>query len=151
MIVFRLCRALYKDDINGVGASIAGGRWNSKGTKLLYTCENRALCTAEIAVHTPLGIFPNNYYLQTISIPDCKTSTIDSHRLPGSWRNFPHEMFTKTIGDHFVQQNNQLVLKVPSAIVQDEYNYLINPSHKLFQKIKIIRLDSFKFDRRMFE
>ena len=59
MIVFRLCKSMFKDDLSGRGAEIAGGRWNNRGRPMLYTAENRALCTAEIAVHTPLGIVPS--------------------------------------------------------------------------------------------
>nr|WP_255897437.1 RES family NAD+ phosphorylase [Rufibacter sediminis] len=70
MIAYRLSKGLYKNDLSGRGAEIAGGRWNSKGTALLYTCESRALCTTEIAVHTPLGIVPVDYWLITLEIPD---------------------------------------------------------------------------------
>ena len=61
MIVYRLCKSIYKKDLSGKGAEIAGGRWNSKGYAILYTSESRSLCTAEIAVHTPLGNVPADY------------------------------------------------------------------------------------------
>lgn len=151
MIVFRLCHGKHKADISGKGAEIAGGRWNSKGKRILYTSESRALCTAEVAVHMPLGITPQNYYLQSIEIPRCKVIEIDAQKLSDDWKNFPHEVSTKSVGDDFIDENKYLVLKVPSAVVQDEYNYLINPYHRLFAKVKIIKIEPYRFDKRLFE
>ena len=70
MIVYRLTKAKYSHDRSGKGAEKTGGRWNSKGIPVVYTSESRALCTSEIAVHTPLGILPHDYMLITIEIPD---------------------------------------------------------------------------------
>ncbi|NQU32919.1 MAG: RES family NAD+ phosphorylase [Bacteroidetes bacterium] len=70
MIVYRLTKAKYSNDLSGKGAAKTGGRWNSKGIPVVYTCESRALCTSEIAVHTPLGILPLDYMLITIEISD---------------------------------------------------------------------------------
>src|ERR1043165_3111517 len=119
MIVFRLCRLKYSRDFSGKGAEKSGGRWNSKGTAMIYAGETRALCTAEIAVHTPLGIVPDNYHLVTISIPD----TIQLYELPVSkleegWNSFPHTDVTQQLGDQFIQEGRYAVMKVPSAVVQ---------------------------------
>ena len=152
MIVYRLSREEYKNDISGKGAEIAGGRWNSKGVALLYTCANRALCTTEIAVHVPLGITPRDYFLMTIEIPGhSKMLEVVPKDLPENWAGFPHPRFTKEFGDNFVKQNDLLVLKVPSAVVQGEFNYLINPKHPNFKKVRIVDSEPFKFDKRLFE
>lgn len=151
MIVYRLCRGKYKSDISGKGAEIAGGRWNSKGKRIVYTSESRALCTAEIAVHMPLGITPKDYFVQSIKLPRCKIDEVQESMLPKDWRNFPHEITTKSIGDRFINDNKFLVLRVPSAVIQDEYNYLINPYHKLFSKVEICKVDPFRFDQRLFK
>ncbi len=151
MIVFRLCKANFANDLSGKGAEKSGGRWNSKGVALLYTSDSRALCTTEIAVHTPLGILPTNYVVMAIEIPNGSSiKELETDNLPYDWRSFPHAYSTQKIGDNFVKMANFLVLKVPSAIVQGEFNYLINPSHKDFKKIKIISVDSFNFDERLF-
>lgn len=150
LIVYRLTRKKYHKDISGRGAEIAGGRWNSKGVRVLYTGENRALCTAEIAVHTPLGITPVNYILQTIQLPKTTTETINIKTLPKKWRAFPYIPSTKKIGNDFIVRNESLVLKVPSAVVQGAYNYLINPFHKMYLKVKIIEAVAFGFDKRLF-
>ena len=151
MIVFRLTKSKYKEQLSGKGAELYGGRWNSKGYQIIYTCENRALCTTEIAVHTPLGIVPKNYFLQSIHIPTVKIQEVRLSDLPNNWKNFPHEIATQEIGSNFIESNKYLILKVPSAIVQDEFNYLINPNHKDFSKVKILDIDIFEFDRRMFD
>ena len=70
MIVFRLSKSRFSKDLSGRGAELAGGRWNSKGLPMLYTSSSRALCTAEIAVHSPLGIVPMDYEIIEIEIPD---------------------------------------------------------------------------------
>lgn len=151
MIVYRLTHGKYKDDISGKGAQIAGGRWNSVGNRMLYTCENRALCVTEIAVHTPLGIVPQNYFLQSIALPDIEHKTIEVDQLGPNWRNFPHHFSTKIIGDQFLDAEDYLYMKVPSAIIMEEYNYVVNPLHPDFSKVKITETRRIEFDRRLFE
>lgn len=151
MIVFRLSKAAYANDLSGRGAEKAGGRWNSKGTAMVYTSESRALCTTEIAVHTPLGILPVDYVIIAIEIPNTVQITeLKSAALPPDWKSLPHAHSTQEIGDAFVSEEKTAVLKVPSAVVQGEYNYLINPSHKDFKKIKMKLVEPFDFDERLF-
>ena len=150
MIVYRLTKEQYKDTLSGRGAEINGGRWNNKGRQVIYTGESRALCTTEIAVHSPLGIVPTNYYLQSIQLPKVKMFKISATQLDKGWRNFPHEISTKTIGDNFIDKNQYLLMKVPSAVIQDEFNYLINPLHKQYSKVELVKVEEFKFDKRLF-
>jgi|ERR1019366_4894479 RES domain-containing protein len=149
MIVFRLSKSKYAKDLSGKGSEKSGGRWNSKGIALLYTSESRALCTTEIAVHTPLGNIPNDYEIISIEIPDDIKIKI-LVELPNDWKSFPHSHSTQEIGDKFVKAEKFLVIKVPSVVVQGEYNFLINPNHKDFKKIKIKSIEPFNFDVRLF-
>ncbi len=151
MIVYRLSKAKYGKDLSGKGAEIAGGRWNNIGVALLYTGENRALCTAEIAVHIPLGITPKDYVLITIELPDAKIEEIEGSKLPRRWHSSPPHPFTKSYGDEFSARNDALILKVPSAVVQGEFNFLVNPNHKKAKEIKILKIEPFRFDKRLFE
>ncbi|RNI24989.1 RES family NAD+ phosphorylase [Rufibacter latericius] len=151
MIVFRLSKGLYKNDLSGRGAELAGGRWNSKGTAVLYTCESRALCTTEIAVHTPLGIVPADYWLITLEVPDqLALREVLPSELPHDWRSFPHPNATQLIGDAFVQEGKFVGLKVPSAVVQGDHNYLFNPRHPQFSQLELISTEPFPFDERLF-
>lgn len=151
MIVYRLSRGPYRNDLSGKGAELAGGRWNSKGTAMLYTSESIALCTVEVAVHMPLGIVPKDYHLVTIELPeDVPVSEIFEDKLPTSWKSFPHANVTQEMGDRFVQEGDFLVLKVPSATVQGTFNYLVNPRHPAFPKVRITHSEPFTFDKRLF-
>lgn len=149
MIVFRLCKKQYKDRLDGKGAEISGGRWNSKGRPMTYTSESRALCTTEIAVHTPLGNIPDDYYLVTIEIPD-NIFELKASALPPDWKSIPHSNSTQLIGDQFLSDNKYLSLKAPSVVVQGDFNYLLNPLHPLFPKVKILHTEHFEFDERLF-
>jgi RES domain-containing protein len=150
MIVFRLSKSKFSNDLSGRGAERSGGRWNSKGTAVIYTGESRALCTTEIAVHTPLGNIPTDYEIISIEIPNALISELDITALPGDWKSFPHQHFTQKIGDKFVLDNIYLVLKVPSAVVPGDFNFLINPHHKDISSVKILAIESFEFDERLF-
>ncbi|QHL86615.1 RES domain-containing protein [Nibribacter ruber] len=151
MIVFRLSKGLYKTDLSGRGAELVGGRWNSKGTALVYTCESRALCTTEIAVHTPLGILPSDYWLITIEVPDTlPVSELVQEALPPDWKAFPHPNATQLLGDSFVREGQYVAMKVPSAVVHGDHNFLLNPRHPDFRHIKILESEPFPFDERLF-
>jgi RES domain-containing protein len=151
MIVYRLSRGKFKNDLSGRGAELAGGRWNSKGVAMLYTSESIALCTVEIAVHMPLGIVPLDYFLVRIEFPDDSLiSILPSDTLPENWQTYPHSNITQEIGDNFILEEQYLVLKVPSATVQGNYNYLINPRHKDFKNVTVVETSAFEFDKRLF-
>jgi len=150
MIVYRLSKSEYSADLSGKGAEKAGGRWNSKGVAMVYTSASRALCTAEVAVHIPLGIVPAGYELVTIEIPDDSVTEAGISDLPADWRSFPHSHSTQKLGDRFVHEGKFLVLKVPSVVVQGEYNYLINPRHEAAVKVRVISTEPFLFDKRLF-
>lgn len=152
MIVFRLCRKQYADDLSGKGSEMSGGRWNSKGIAALYTSCSRALCTVEIVVHIPAGIIPKDYEMVAIEFPDdAVVKIIQPKDLPNTWNNNPITTHTQRIGNAFLSEQKALVLKVPSAIVKDEWNYIINPRHKDFHKIKIVNTEPFAFDTRLFK
>lgn len=151
MIVFRLSKSKFADDLSGKGAEKSGGRWNSKGTALVYTSESRALCTTEIAVHTPLGNLPLDYKIISIEIPDdILIQELSNENLPPDWKSIPHVYATQKIGDRFVSEKLSAVLKVPSVVVQDEYNFLINPAHSDSDRIRIKTIEPFNFDERLF-
>ncbi len=150
MIVYRLAKSKYCNDLSGKGAEITGGRWNSKGTPLVYTSESRALCVAEIAVHMQLNILPVDFKLITIEIPYILTISVEhSNKLPKDWNSIPYSAASRKVGDEFINENKFPVLKVPSAVVPGDFNYLINPVHKLTNLIKIVKTEEFRFDRRL--
>jgi RES domain-containing protein len=152
MIVYRIIQQKYCPDWEGKGAELIGRRWNSKGVAMIYTSESRALSTVEVAVHINFGASPPSYVLLTIDIPDEIIITeLDIKALPVNWRRFPFAVELKNSGDRFINENRFAVMKVPSSVVPDEFNYLLNPHHPDFAKIRIIKQEPFEFDERFFD
>lgn len=117
----------------------------------MYSSSSRALSMAEIAVHTPLGCLPADYFMVEIGIPsEISIKEIFEEELPQNWRSFGNRHLTQLIGDNFIKENKYLVLKVPSAVVQGDFNILINPGHKEKDKIKVLKTEEFLFDQRLF-
>ena len=150
MIVFRICNTVYSNDISGNGAKMYGGRWNNKGVPVLYTSSTRALAALEILVHIStnnvqpidfsiLSIFLRENSIDEIPFTALKTE-IDKNGLNSNF---------KFIGDNWIKSNSSLLLKVPSIVIPEEYNYLVNPLHKNFNKVKIVENKLFRFDNRL--
>lgn len=152
MKVYRIEREKYLDKtLQGVGAALTEGyRWNSLNTYLVYTAESRALATLEVSVHLDfLEDLPTDRFYVEIEIPDeIEILELPIEQLPENWDSKPPILETQFIGDDFVSQKNAAVLKVPSAIVPPEFNYLINPNHPDSKKIKVISIQRLEFDSR---
>jgi RES domain-containing protein len=152
MEVYRLSREKFASPLSGIGAALKGARWNGVGVELIYTASNRSLAMAEVAVHLTLATLPADYVMITIFIPnDISVKKINVADLPADWNAFPHSSATQTIGDEFVRKNRYCVLQIPSSVTQGDYNFLINPNHPEFKKIKIIATEKFPFDKRIFK
>ena len=152
MKLFRLSKKKYATVFNGKGAAKSNNRWNSKGTEIIYAAESRALAMAEVAVHVTIATLPKDFVMLTIDIPEqIIIKKIEVENLDKSWNAMLPNSKTKKIGDLFIDDLEFCVLKVPSAVVKGDFNYLINPYHKDFKKIKIIDVTDFPFDKRMFE
>ena len=152
MIVHRLTRAKYAKELSGIGAKMAGGRWNSRGIEVIYTAANRSLAMAEIAVHLSYDLIPHDYMMLDIYIPDhASMEKLTPSELKDEWHLHPPKEHTKQIGDHFITTGKSLLLMVPSAVVKGDYNLLINPFHNEFSKVKILESEHFPFDRRIFK
>ncbi len=153
MRVFRVERKKYlASTLKGIGAALTEGyRWNSIITYLVYTAESRALATLEVSVHLDLSEdLPTDRFYVEIDVPDdIQMLELDLKDLPENWDSRPPVLETQYIGDDFVKENNAAVLKVPSAIVPQEYNYLINPNHPDSSRIKVISKTRINFDPRL--
>jgi RES domain-containing protein len=150
MQVYRLAKAKYIRDLTGIGARIAGGRWNEKGAAVLYTARNRALATVEYLVHVPIAIIPKNLRMATLDVPDAApAATIAVEDLPPNWDHYPPPPRLAKIGTDWVTGNLQLLLFIPSAVVPGEHNVLINPSHPDMKYVKILDVEVYQFDKRL--
>jgi RES domain-containing protein len=149
MIVYRITNSLYKDDLSGSGAKSHGGRWNLPGIAALYTAEHISLCVLEMLVNISLPESQLKYYLLQIEIPEIfEPAAIVLKKLKKNWED--DEGYTRFMGTEFLKNKTSLLLKVPSAVISEEHNYLINPLHKDFKKVAIANSFPFKFDKRLF-
>jgi RES domain-containing protein len=153
MTVFRIVREKYLGDaLGGRGAQFSTGfRWNSFGTPMVYTAESRSLALLEIAVHLDLSAdLPQDRYLVDVEIPDSiKILFINPLDLPKGWKAKPPQQISQRIGDEFVASGDAAVLRVPSAIIQEEHNYLLNPLHPDFELIRVSKKSAFPVDSRL--
>lgn len=137
--------------MSGAGAEKTGGRWNRRGTPIIYTSSSRALCVAEMAVHLPLGILPADYSMITYEVPDSiPIGEVDERKLPKFWNTIPHGEETQGLGEQFAAALKFTVLKVPSVTVEGEFNYFINPRHPKAPSVSIAEMKPFSFDSRLF-
>ncbi len=150
MDVYRVSLCKYINDLTGTGAGIYGGRWNSKGTYLLYTSLSPSLALLENVVHFS-SVPIENYCLAKWNIPEDKIIEFKAADLPADWSAYPPPVKMKAIGDKFVQDNIYLALKIPSAIMPDDFNILINPRHQDFKRIKIESVRNIPLDERLYK
>ncbi|MCD0488443.1 RES family NAD+ phosphorylase [Pedobacter sp. MC2016-14] len=150
MVLYRISNCQHAKDLNGTGAKLVGGRWNSIGTPLHYMASSRALAALEVLANTNTLTDAKNLCLTLFELPENSIKIIDKHELPEDWRTYPAPPVLQNIGDRFVKQSEFLLLQVPSAIIADEFNYLMNVSHPLADQISIIETKSFSFDSRLF-
>jgi len=151
MLVYRISKCDFIHDLSGMGASLYGGRWNNKGVPMLYTAGSTSLSMLEVLVHIK-GTVLNNFCQAIIQIPNNSILDYNILDLPSNWNTHPAPITLKTIGDEFVAQNNAIALKMPSSIVPNEYNFLLNPMHKNYQQhVKIVDAYTVTFDPRLLD
>ena len=149
MELFRISSQQYSKELVSSGRS---NRWNKNGEQVIYTGGSRSLSTLELIVHRN-SIKPDiNYKVLTISIPDSENNikTIKTKDLPENWRKLETYSKLQEIGSEWIQSKETLLLKVPSAVIPQEYNYVINTEHSDFKKkVKLIRTEEYFWDERL--
>ncbi len=148
MKVFRISKCTFINDLTGQGAARYGGRWNSKGTYVLYAASSASLALLENLVHIPT-INPEGFCVLCLDIPDDLVLAYEKSLLPKNWQEYPAPSALKSIGDLFIQNNKFLCLKVPSSILHEDDILLINPNHHLFNKVKINYSRAIDLDKRL--
>ncbi len=150
MIVYRFTHEKYSDDISGTGAKLYGGRWNAKGFAALYTSSNISLSLLEVLVNATTLSQLKSLVLMRIEIPAYLEDSVQPlSKLKAGWQ-YDIE-YSNWIGSEFLKEKNHLLLACPSAVVQEEINYVINPDHPEFKKVKLITGKGFAFDERLFK
>ena len=147
MKVWRLCRRPFAR-LDGEGARLYGGRWNSPGQPVIYTSINLSLAILEVLVHLEVDYvdLPDDYVSVSLDIPD----DLELSRINIPAGLFPHLEDTRDIGDSWLHQRESVGLYIPSLICPDESNLLLNPGHPDFRRIQQSAITPFQFDQRLF-
>jgi RES domain-containing protein len=148
MMLYRFASEKYKNDLSGQGARLYGGRWNSRGLVALYTSESVSLSLLEVLAHAVQYDDLKKYFLMALDVAD----DVPAYKIPLANLNdrwLTDINYTRFIGDSFLRDNKYLLLEVPSVVVKTESNYIINPLHKDFKKVKLVSSKPFSFDNRL--
>ena len=150
--LYRILRKPYaRAPLNGEGAYRFGGRWSSPGTRLAYTAQHLSLAMIEYWIHIDPDDPPADLVVVTAEIPgSISTTRLSGKHLPSGWRETPPPPPLAASGDRFVDEGRAAVLIVPSALAPSEFNWLINPQHAEFAKIRVASIEPFRFDPRFF-
>ena len=150
MNVYRISRCAYIDDLSGTGALFYPGRWHNKGSAVLYTSSSASLALLESIVHIT-SVVKINMCMICLELPAAAPiKNVLLSELPADWLNNPPPEVLKNYGDQLVRDNKLLALRVPSAVMPEESNYILNTGHKDYHKIKIRYHRAIHIDERFF-
>ena len=148
MNVYRITYTKYANDLSGEGSKLFGSRWNYPGVYCLYAAESRALAMLEFAVNTKLEDIPRTLSVITYNIPD-QFHPLSIAGLPGNWSNPKIPDDTRGLGTKLLREAKHIAIRVPSVIIHEEYNFLINPRHADIKHVTIAAIADFSFDVRL--
>ncbi|MBI3791768.1 MAG: RES family NAD+ phosphorylase [Gemmatimonadetes bacterium] len=149
MRVYRLCRRPYAV-LDGEGARLHGGRWNSPGRPVVYTSSSLSLSALEFLIHVDISLVPDDLVSLTIELPSAiSVLEVDLGSLPSSWNSPMKVEECQRIGDAWLARGESAALRVPSVAVPSEWNILLNPSHPDHRRIRMLSSTPFHFDTRL--
>jgi RES domain-containing protein len=134
---------------SGEGARLYGGRWNRPGVPVVYVAESRSLAILEVLVHLDAPALLEKYVFLEADFDASLVIDLDRSSLPKNWQSDPVPEVIQAIGDRWIFSGDSTVLRVPSVLVPEESNFLLNPRHPDFAKIGISRPQAFRFDPRL--
>ena len=147
---FRLLKTAHvATAFDGEGARLNGGRWNSPGTAVVYTSQSESLAALEILVHLQASRLLMSCSTIPVVFDGDLVEILDAADLPPGWDGYPAPSALAQIGDRWVVEQRSAVLQVPSAVVPNEVNYVLNPGHPQFARIRIGSPRPFRFDQRL--
>lgn len=149
MIVYRVGKTKYSKDLSGEGARLNGGRWNHILTPCIYTSESRALAVLEYTVNVNIDDIPRSLSITTIEIPDAGIRELSVAELPGNWIESPAPSSTKDFGTNLLHLAASPILKIPSAVISHEFNFILNPKHVDSKGFNILNVEDFVYDVRI--
>lgn len=135
--------------MSGEGAFLFGGRWNSKGVRVVYLGTSLAQSSLELLIHLGRADILRTYHKMEVAFDEALVQHIDLEDLPGDWASPSMASSVQVVGDAWVEEAGSLVLQVPSAAIRGEYNYLFNPRHPDAVKAKYGPITAFRYDPRL--
>ena len=148
MLVYRITRTKWANDLTGEGARLYGGRWNRKGVPCLYTSSSISLAILEFSVNVKLDQLPRGLSLVTLKIPD-EVHEVRIEELPANWNIVPAPSSSKDFGSALLTEAKYLTTRLPSSVIAKEFNYIINPLHAQIRQCRIVSVEDFVFDVRI--
>jgi len=148
MLVYRIASPKYIEDLSGSGSKQYGGRWNDIGIAMVYFAQSRAMAVMEVLVHLRPEDIDKDFILAEFEVSDESILTINISDLPENWKEESEIEVLKEIGNKFIKDNKFLLMKVPSVIIEEDYNLIFNPNHPQAHKIRLVEKRVFKFDIR---
>lgn len=142
-------RKLARTAFTGEGARLYGGRWNNPGVAIVYTAESQSLAALEMLIHLDSSELLGSYVVFEVGIDESFVAEVQVTELPKNWRIDPPPSSVREVGDSWVKNSKTAVLQVPSATLPAESNFLLNPRHPDFSKLKISKPSAFRFDARL--
>jgi RES domain-containing protein len=149
MIVYRVGKTKHAKDLSGEGARLFGGRWNHQLVPCIYASATRALALLEYSVNVGIEELPHLLSIISLEIPDKLVKELRRFELPADWKTISAPSSTKNIGTEFLKALSSPILKVPSVIIEEEFNYVLNPLHKESSRFKIVGIKEIEFDDRI--
>lgn len=152
MRVYRLSSKAHRATaFNGEGARLAGGRWNHKGKRVVYCSESRALAAMELFVNLDPSLAPPELVFIAVDVPEDMITVVKLADLPSNWNDYPAPDDVKDVGTEWIAKKASAALVVPSVVMPEERNLLLNPEHADIGRIKIGKPIKFTFDGRMWK
>jgi RES domain-containing protein len=148
--VWRLCaERVVPMAFSGEGSFVDGGRWNPPGVRVVYCSESRSLAALEVLANARDNLFagPRHWFVISMEIPTLHVEHPSS--IPEDWRLCPYSPATQAFGANWIREGRKAVLRVPSAMVPGEFNFMLNPAHPDFRHLKPGKPEPFFFDPRL--
>ena len=149
MLVYRICRRPFRA-LDGEGARLWGGRWNAPGTPIVYAAASLSLAAVEYLVHLDTDVAPADLVAMAIEVPDdAERLRVSADSLPADWARVPEHPGCQAVGDAWLREGVSLTLRVPSAVIPEEENVLINPAHRDAARLRVRSERPFVLDPRL--
>lgn len=151
-LFFRICQTRHAANaLSGEGSRLYGGRWNPPGLSAVYLAESRALAALEVLVHARTDVIRLDWSLVEVEVPESLIETPAAADLPDGWDIQPKSPAARRLGEEWLRSRSNLGLRLPSAVIPEEYALLLNPNSPRIPEIRVSPPRRFPFDARLCE